>query len=230
MRQSKFTETQIVSILKEADVGRPVNELWRKYGISSATYSKWKATYGGLDASEVKRLKELEHENRRLKRMDADLSLENAALKDLIEKSSAARGTASGRHPLGDPARPLGSAGLSSGGNRSGHLLSAPRGLGPARCPGDRGPHDARGGQESLGLLEVLRSTPIEWPSVESHAAVAGVRPTPAEPPPSDQEAAPGSVPSATRGDAAAQRGVGCGFYERHAVWRTTIPDSQYSG
>ena len=72
MRQSKFTETQIVSILKEADAGRPVNEIWRKYG--------------GLDASDVKRLKELEHENSRLKRMYADLSLENAALKDVIAK------------------------------------------------------------------------------------------------------------------------------------------------
>ena len=79
MRQSKFTETQIVSILKEADAGRPVNEIWRKYGISSATYYKWKAKYGGLEASDVKRLKELEHENSRLKRMYADLSLENAA-------------------------------------------------------------------------------------------------------------------------------------------------------
>ena len=63
MRQSKFTETQIVSILKEADSGRPLNEIWRHYGISSVTYYKWKAKYGGLEASDVKRLKELEHEH-----------------------------------------------------------------------------------------------------------------------------------------------------------------------
>ncbi len=86
MRQSKFTETQIVTILKEADAGRPVNEIWRKYGISSATYYKWKAKYGGLEASDLKRLRELEHENGRLKRLYADLSLENAALKDVIAK------------------------------------------------------------------------------------------------------------------------------------------------
>jgi putative transposase len=86
MRQSKFTETQIVSMLKEADVGRPVNEIWRSYGISSATYYKWNATYGGLEAADIKRLKELEHENGRLKRMYADRSLENAALKDGIAK------------------------------------------------------------------------------------------------------------------------------------------------
>jgi putative transposase len=75
-----------VSILKGADAGRPVNEIWRHYGISSATYYKWKAKYGGLDASDVKRLKELEHENNRLKRLYADLSLENSALKDVIAK------------------------------------------------------------------------------------------------------------------------------------------------
>ena len=86
MRRSKFTDTQIASILKEADAGRPVNEIWRTYGISSATYYKWKANYGGLEASDVKRLKDLEHENSRLKRMYADLSLENLALKDVIAK------------------------------------------------------------------------------------------------------------------------------------------------
>ncbi len=75
-----------MSILKEADVGRPVNEIWRQYGISSATYYKWKAKYGGLEASDVKRLKELEHEHNRLKRLYADLSLENAALEDVIAK------------------------------------------------------------------------------------------------------------------------------------------------
>jgi putative transposase len=88
MRQSTFTETQIVSMLKEADAGRPVNEMWRQYGISSATYYKWKAKYGGVEASDVKQLKELEHEHEhgRLKRMYADLSLENAALKDVLAK------------------------------------------------------------------------------------------------------------------------------------------------
>ena len=86
MRQSKFTETQIVSILKEADAGRPVNEIWRSYGISSATYYKWKAKYGGLEASDIKRLMELEQENSKLKRLYADMALENAALKDLIGK------------------------------------------------------------------------------------------------------------------------------------------------
>jgi putative transposase len=86
MRQSTFTETQIVAILKEAEAGRPVNEIWRQYGISSAMDYKWKAKYGGLEASDVKRLQELEQENSRLKRMYAELSVENAALKDVITK------------------------------------------------------------------------------------------------------------------------------------------------
>ena len=80
MRQSKFTETQIVSILKEADAGRPVNELWRQHGISSATYYKWKAKYGGLEDSDVKRLKELETENTRLRRAVSDLTLDKLIL------------------------------------------------------------------------------------------------------------------------------------------------------
>ena len=76
MRQSKFTETRIVSILKEADAGRPVNELWRQHGISSATYYKWKTKYGELEGLDVKRLKQLKHESSRLKRY-ADLSFES---------------------------------------------------------------------------------------------------------------------------------------------------------
>lgn len=65
MKKSRFTESQIVAILKEADSGLPVNEIWRKHGINSATYYKWKAKYGGLDASELARVKELESENSR---------------------------------------------------------------------------------------------------------------------------------------------------------------------
>jgi putative transposase len=86
MRQSTFTETQIVAILKEADACRPVNEIWRKYRISSATYDQWNAKDGGLEASDIRLLKKLEHENGRLKRMYADLSLENAALKEVLAK------------------------------------------------------------------------------------------------------------------------------------------------
>lgn len=86
MKKSRFSESQIVGILKEADAGFKVQDLWRKYNISSGTYYKWKSKYGGMEVSDVKRLKELEGENRRLKQMYADVSLENRALKDLIEK------------------------------------------------------------------------------------------------------------------------------------------------
>jgi putative transposase len=86
MKRSRFTEAQIVDILKEGDSGMPVQDIWRKHGISSGTYYKWKAKYGGLDIHELKRMKETEAENSKLKRMYADLALENRALKDLVEK------------------------------------------------------------------------------------------------------------------------------------------------
>jgi putative transposase len=86
MKKSRFTETQIISILNEADAGIAVKDVCRKHGISPATYYKWKSKYGGLSASELKRIKELEAENAKLKQMYADLSLENDALKNLIEK------------------------------------------------------------------------------------------------------------------------------------------------
>lgn len=86
MRKSEFTETQIIAILNEADAGVTVKDICRKHGISPSTYHKWKSKYGGLSVSELRRVKELEAENAKLKRMYADLSLENDALKSLIQK------------------------------------------------------------------------------------------------------------------------------------------------
>ncbi len=86
MKNSRFTENQIVSILKEADAGAKVKEICRRHGISDATFYNWKSKYGGMQASDLKRLKETEAELSKLKRMYADLSMENDALKDLIEK------------------------------------------------------------------------------------------------------------------------------------------------
>ena len=86
MKQSKYSETQIVNILKEAEAGIPVEELSRKHGFSQSAFYKWKAKYNGMDASALKRLKALEEENRRLKQMYADLSLEHQALKDIVQK------------------------------------------------------------------------------------------------------------------------------------------------
>ena len=86
MKRSRFTESQIVSILKEADAGKKVKDICRRHGISDATYYNWKSKYGGMSASELKRLKEAEAELAQYKKMYAELARENYALKDLIEK------------------------------------------------------------------------------------------------------------------------------------------------
>ena len=86
MRKSRFSENQIITILKEVEKGRVVKDVCREHSVSEATYYQWKSKYGGMEASDIKRLRELEDENRRLKQMYADLSLENRALKDVIAK------------------------------------------------------------------------------------------------------------------------------------------------
>ena len=87
MKKTKYSEEQIVNILKEGEAGISVADLCRKYGMSDATYYNWKAKYGGMAASDVKRLKQLEEENRRLKHLVADLTLDNQALKEVISKN-----------------------------------------------------------------------------------------------------------------------------------------------
>jgi len=86
MRKKRFTEHQIIKVLKQVEGGRSAADVCREYGISQATYYNWKAKYGGMGASDIKRLKDLEKENRRLKQMYANLSLEHEALKDIVEK------------------------------------------------------------------------------------------------------------------------------------------------
>ena len=86
MKKSRFTESQIVEILKEGEAGVTVADLLRKHGISRQTYFTWKAKYGGSSVPELRRLKELEAENARLKRLYAEMALENAALKDVLHR------------------------------------------------------------------------------------------------------------------------------------------------
>jgi putative transposase len=87
MRRSRYTEEQIVGILKEQERGVPTEELCRRHGISQQTFYRWKAKYGGLEVGDAQKMKALEDENRRLKRLVADLALDNAALKDVLSKN-----------------------------------------------------------------------------------------------------------------------------------------------
>lgn len=86
MRKSRFTENQIVQTLKAVEAGRHVKDVCRELGVSDATYYVWKSKYGGMDTSDVRRLRELEAEHAKLKRMYAELAMENYALKDVIAK------------------------------------------------------------------------------------------------------------------------------------------------
>ena len=86
MKKSKFTETQIVKSLKEHEGGRSTEDICRELGINKATFYNWRKKYGGMESNELKRLKELEEENRKLKAMFADLSLEHKILKDVLSK------------------------------------------------------------------------------------------------------------------------------------------------
>ena len=86
MKKTRFTEVQIFNILKEFDAGKNIQDLSREHGVSKATIYNWKAKFGGMEVNELKRVKELEEENRKLKQMYADLALDNKMLKDILGK------------------------------------------------------------------------------------------------------------------------------------------------
>jgi putative transposase len=91
MRRSRFSEEQIIAILKEQEAGVPTADVCRRHGVSSATFYKWKAKFGGLEVSEAKRLRQLEDENAKLKKLLAEAMLDNAMLKEITVKNGSAR-------------------------------------------------------------------------------------------------------------------------------------------
>jgi len=138
MKKSKFTETQIVSILKQADAGVPIKDICRQAGISVPTYYQWKSKYGGMEASDLKRVKELEAENARLKRMYAELALDNAAMKDLIAKNCRTGEQARGGAVPGRGARAAATPVLRVRRTVTCRVLPPAAGLDGARCRAHR--------------------------------------------------------------------------------------------
>jgi putative transposase len=131
MRKSRFSEEQIIAILREQEVGARTEEVCRRHGISTTTFYKWKARYGGLEVSEARRLKTLEDENRRLKKLLAEAVLDVAALKDLLAKTELACSAASGGTPAHGGARSLPASRLQAARGR-------PQDGAPARARGRR--------------------------------------------------------------------------------------------
>lgn len=112
MKRSRFSEEQIIGILKEQEAGTATADVCRRHGISSATFYKWKAKYGGLEVSEARRLKALEDENARLKKLLAESMLNEAALRDLLGKNGRTRRQAGGCRPSAECLRDERASGL----------------------------------------------------------------------------------------------------------------------
>ena len=133
MRKSRFDEAQIIGVLREQEAGGTTDEVCRRHGISQQTFYRWKAKYGGLGVSDAQKLKQLEDENRRLKKLLAESMLDVASLKDLLEKTDHARGPPGCRASSDGGARLLAAAGMRADRGRSEDGAPHAR---PGRCRG----------------------------------------------------------------------------------------------
>ena len=225
MKKSRFSESQIVAILKEGDAGVPVAQVLRQHGISQATYYNWKAKYGGASVAELKRLRELEAENAKLNACMRIWRWRMRRSRTFCPESCNAVCQA-----RGDPGskRGTGAAGVT----RLHHSPAVAGGVLPAggwmqsrprdRCCAERN----RSGRAAVGLLEVLRSAPAARPAVESQTSSSGVLPDGIEPGQAGKAPATEARAPVVDGDRAYQRAVGVGLHARCPVLRPRVSDT----
>ena len=174
MKTARFTESQIVAILKQANAGVPVKDMCRHAGISVGMDDQWKSKYGGLEASELSRVKELEAEKAKLKRMDAELSLDHVALRDVSSKNFKAGTAAQALHVLTqEHAR---ESVLSLHRVVSVGMVQTTAGVDSARCGVDHCPAPLGGCASKLGVFEVLHVAAQAAFNLESQADLLGVQ------------------------------------------------------
>ena len=228
MKRSRFTETQIVSILKGVDAGRKVKEICRRHGISDATYYNWKSRYGGMSASELKRLKELEGELSQYKKMYAELARENYALKELIEKKFEAVGEARSGALPGGPASIEYDPSVCRGEALALELVPA-GGVGRGEGPrSDRSGEHHRGEAPALGILDVLRPPSPGGPRVESQAGVSRIQGHEAQFVPASQAPPADTGSTADGGEGLGQCGMVHGLHVRYALSRSPLPHAEH--
>ena len=227
MKKSRFTESQIVAVLKEGEAGMAPGEISCKHGISRATYFNWRSKYGGVTVNELKRMKELEAENRSSSACTPTWHSRTRQSRTYFpENCNAVRETA-GRRGVRERASAVDPARLPHPGTVPDVVLPSPDGRCGTRRRGDRRAQRDRRQTAAVGLLEVLRPDAPRWASVESQAGASCVLRATAESAATDQAPGAGARSAAARCAGGLECRVVTGLRARRALRRAPVPHAQ---